>query len=77
MNTLGSIRLLRERMDKELIELIKAIQNRCAIILLIWDMRANRTEEDKIDYALPTILEDLHQDSQKIIDSYCVVQQDD
>jgi len=58
-------------MDKELIELIKAIQNRCAIILLIWSMRANRKEEDRIDYALPTILEDLHEDSQAIIDGYC------
>ena len=59
-------------MDRELIESIKAIQNRCAIILLIWDMRASRKEEDKIDYAIPTILEDLHQDSQAIIDKYCV-----
>ena len=59
-------------MDKELIELIKAIQNRCAIILLIWDMRANRTGEDKIDYALPTILEDLYTDAQTIVDNYCV-----
>ena len=63
-------------MDKELVELIKAIRNRCAVILLIWNMRASRKEEDGIDYALPTILEDLYQDSQAIIDKYCIVRED-
>jgi hypothetical protein len=53
-------------MDKnEVTELIKAIRNRCDIYMLICD-------NPIADHLLPTLLEDLHYDSQAIIDGYCV-----
>jgi hypothetical protein len=58
-------------MDKgEVTELIKAIRNRCDIYMLI---RNNSIA----DHLLPTLLEDLHEDSQVIIDGYCVEKNDD
>jgi hypothetical protein len=49
----------------ELAELIKQIRNRCSACLILID--ANATE------LLATQLEDIHEDSQLIIDEYCVV----
>ena len=53
-------------MDKaEITEVIKAIRNRCDIYMLICD-------NPVADHLLPTLLEDLHTDSQNIIDGCCV-----
>jgi hypothetical protein len=58
-------------MDKaEVTELIKAIRNRCDIYMLICDNAI-------ADHLLPTLLEDLHLDSQDIIDGYCTEKKDD
>jgi len=54
----------------ELTELVKAIRNRCDIYLAI---RNNST----VNHAVPTLLEDMHEDSQTIMDEYCVERQDD
>jgi len=54
----------------EVTELIKAIRNRCDIYMLIQDNCI-------ADHLLPTLLEDLHCDSQSIIDGYCVEKNDD
>jgi len=52
-------------MDKnEVTEYVKAIRNRCDIYLLIYG-------DEGADRLLPTILEDLHEDSQDIIDGFC------
>jgi hypothetical protein len=56
-------------MDR-LTELIKAIRNRCDIYLLIQD-------STEIKHAIPTLLEDMHEDSQAIMDEYCVERIDD
>jgi len=48
----------------EVTELIKAIRNRCRIYLEVC--------ERGYDDCLPTLLEDIHEDSQAIIDEYCV-----
>ena len=53
-------------MDEGLIDLVKAIRNRCNILLAIQDF------EDLQD-AIPTLLEDLHEDSQAIMDEHCTV----
>ena len=60
-------------MDKELIELIKAIRNRCDVCLILDD---TVTDVDDLARIYPTILEDLHEDSQEIIDKYCIVKDD-
>ena len=53
-------------MDKELItELIRQIRNRCDIYMLIKD-------DPNAGYLLPTLLEDIHEDSQAIIDGFCI-----
>ena len=56
-------------MDR-LTELIKAIRNRCEIYLALQD----NADAEKIKHAIPTLLEDLHEDSQEIIYNYCVKQ---
>lgn len=57
-------------MDKgEVTNLIKSIRNRCDIYLLIYD-------NEKAEPLLPTLLEDLHCDSQTINDGYCVEKND-
>lgn len=61
-------------MDKELIELIKAIRNRCDICLILDNAVV---DVDDLARIFPTILEDLHEDSQEIIDKYCIVREDD
>lgn len=55
-------------MDTRLTELIKAIRNRCDIYLVLQD------DAEKIKHAIPTLLEDMHEDSQEIIYNYCVKQ---
>lgn len=52
-------------MDEEPKELVKSIENRCAIFLIICDMPHARK-------LLPTLLEDLYVDSQSIMLDYCV-----
>jgi len=53
----------------ELAELLKAIRNRCdAAILLIQQNHTN---------LLATLLEDIHEDSQTIVDDYCIEKNDD
>ena len=56
----------RGLVDEGLIELIKAIRNRCDVLLRIQGV------EDLQD-AIPTLLEDLHEDSQAIMDEHCTV----
>ena len=52
-------------MDKaEVTELVKQIRTRCDIYTLICG-------NPIADHLLPTILEDLHEDSQAIIDGFC------
>ena len=48
---------------KELTELVKAIRNRCEIYLAL--------QGKDIDHALYTLLEDLYEDAQTIVDQYC------
>ena len=57
-------------MDEGLIELIKAIRNRCNVLLAIQGF-------DDLQSAIPTLLEDLHEDSQSIMDEHCTVGYDD
>jgi len=59
-------------MDR-LTELIKAIRNRCEIYLVL----QNSIDREKISHAIPTLLEDIHEDSQAIMDEYCVEGIDD
>jgi len=54
----------------ELMELIKAIRNRCDVCL---DLYALGDRE----HLLHTILEDLYDDAQTIIDEYCIERNDD
>ena len=56
--------------DEGLIELIKAIRNRCDILLAIQGF-------DDLQDTIPTLLEDLHEDSQAIMDEYCTMGYDD
>ena len=57
-------------MDKdEVTELIKAIHNRCHIYLLICN-------ESIAEGALPTLLEDIYEDCETIIDSFCTEESD-
>lgn len=51
--------------DEGLIELLKAIRNRCDVLLAIQGF-------DDLQDAIPTLLEDLHEDSQAIMDEYCM-----
>lgn len=46
-------------------DLVKQILNRCKIYLII----KNYANAEKL---IPTLLEDNHEDSQEIIDTYCV-----
>ena len=53
-------------MDKgEVTELIKQIRNRCDLYILV-------CQNPIADHLLPTLLEDVHEDSQAIIDGFCV-----
>ena len=56
--------------DEGLIELIRAIRNRCNILLAIQGF-------GDLQNAIPTLLEDLHEDSQAIMDEYCTMGYDD
>ena len=58
-------------MDR-LTELVKAIRNRCEIYLTL----QNSVSWEKISHAIPTLLEDMHEDSQAIVDEYCVEKDD-
>ena len=57
-------------MDTGLIELIKAIKNRCEAVLMLSKMSG-------VDSLYATLCEDIHEDSQTIIDDYCTEQEDD
>ena len=57
--------LERGLVDEGLIELIKAIRNRCNVLLAVQGF-------DDLQGAIPTLLEDLHEDSQAIMDEYCM-----
>ncbi len=54
----------------ELTELVRAIRNRCDIYMLACD----NPEAHRL---LPTLLEDLYDDAQTIIDEYCIERNDD
>jgi len=54
---------------KELAELLKAIRNRCDTCVLLIEHNAT--------HLLATQLEDIHEDSQTIMDEYCIERQDD
>jgi hypothetical protein len=48
----------------ELAEIIKSIRNRCDVVLTL-------LEHCGTDNLIPTVLEDLYQDSQLLIEQYC------
>ncbi len=54
---------------KERDELIKQIRNRCEAYLLLRSL-PNALE---IDHLMPTLIEDIFEDCQELIDSHCVV----
>jgi len=54
----------------ELYEAVRAIRNRCDAILSLRLV-------DNIEHVLPTLLEDMHEDSQMIMDDYCIERADD
>jgi len=56
-------------MEYNIIELVKAIRNRCDIFLLLCD-------NDIAAHLFPALLEDLYQDAQDIIDEYCTEKND-
>ena len=51
--------------DDELTELIKAVRNRCDVVLTL-------IEHYGTERLIPTVLEDLYTDAQTIVDNYCV-----
>ena len=51
-------------------EIVKSIRNRCDIYILIKD-------NPMANHLLPTLLEDLHSDSQAIIEGFCVDEKND
>ena len=51
--------------DDELTEIIKAIRNRCDVVLTL-------IEHYGTEHLIPTVLEDLYTDAQTIVDNYCV-----
>ena len=51
--------------DDELAEIIKAIRNRCDVVLTL-------IEHYGTERLIPTVLEDLYTDAQTIVDDYCV-----
>ena len=51
--------------DDELAEIIKAIRNRCDVVLTL-------IEHYGTEHLIPTVLEDLYTDAQTIVDDYCV-----
>lgn len=53
---------------ENLFEVIKSIRNRCELLLKL--SVAYPIEE--IRNEIPTILEDIHEDSQEIIDAHCI-----
>ncbi len=60
-------------MDTQLFELIKSIKNRCEILLL----PCVAYPEGEIKNIIPTILEDIHEDSQEIIERFCIEEKHD
>lgn len=55
-------------MDTQVFELLKSIRNRCEILLLL----SVAYPEGQIKNIMPTILEDIHEDSQAIIEGHCI-----
>jgi len=57
-----------------LVDIIKAIRNRCNTILVLTKMENVSEQVLNIDIlpCLHTLLEDLHEDSQKLIDDHCI-----
>ena len=55
-------------MDTEVFDKVKQIRNRCEVILML--QTAYPLEE--IRNLLPTLLEDIHEDSQFLVTGYCV-----
>ena len=53
----------------EVTELVRQIRNRADIYMFICD-------NPIADHLLPTLLEDMHEDSQAIIDGYCAEDHD-
>lgn len=51
--------------DTNLVELVKSIRNRCLIFLIL-------LERPEAPGLVATLLEDIYQDAQEIIDDYCV-----
>ena len=56
------------QIDDNLKDLINSIQNRCEIFWLIADLPSS-------PYLVSTLLEDLYNDSQVIIDNYCILKE--
>lgn len=65
---LGTIIPILGIMDTQLFELVKSIRNRCEVLLLL----SVAYPEGEIKNIIPTILEDIHEDSQEIIERYCI-----
>ena len=51
-------------------ELVRAIANRCEIYLILQSV-------ENTEHLIPTVLEDLFDDAQMVIDEYCIERQDD
>ena len=56
-------------MDKQAIDIIEAIEKRCRIARILYDAK-----EMKL---IPTVLEDIHFDSQALIDGWCIEEIDE
>ena len=60
--------------QNDMVDIIKAIRNRCNTILVLTKMENVSELVLNIDIlpCLHTLLEDLHEDSQKLIDDHCI-----
>jgi hypothetical protein len=61
------------QMDTQLFEIVKSIRNRCEVLLLL----SVAYSETEIKNIIPTLLEDIHEDSQEIIEKYCIEEKHD
>jgi len=60
-------------MDREqMLECVQSIRNRCDIVFILTDPMLSRYGMPvKVDKLLPTVLEDMYEDAQKIALEYC------
>ena len=56
--------------DERLVDLVKSIHNRCDLFLATYDF-------GDLAHAIPTLLEDIHYNSQAIQEDYCIDKKED